>query len=117
VTSKKLWVAAIDLGAEPGSDPSHPPFYLPAQELYAGNSRGFWSPEPCREDGQSCATGVQCCGGHCQQDEAGLVCGSQASECSPLFDRCDLDADCCDAPGNASCINSVCTAPQPPMLR
>lgn len=117
VTSKKLWVAAIDLGAEPGSDPSHPPFYLPAQELYAGNSRGFWSPEPCREDGLSCASGVQCCGGHCQQGQAGLVCGSQLPECSPLFDRCDIDADCCDAPGNASCINSVCTAPQPPMLR
>ena len=26
----------------PGTDPSHPAFYLPAQELLAGNSRGFW---------------------------------------------------------------------------
>jgi hypothetical protein len=41
-TPKKLWVAAIDLNAPAGTDPSHPAFYLPAQELLAGNSRGFW---------------------------------------------------------------------------
>jgi hypothetical protein len=117
VTSKKLWVAAIDLGADPGTDPSHPPFYLPAQELHAGNSRGFWSPDPCRQDGQSCETGVQCCGGYCQQGESGLLCGSVTMQCAALFDRCDIDADCCDAPANAACINNVCTAPKPPQIR
>jgi hypothetical protein len=34
-TTKKLWVAAIDLNAMPGTDPSHPAFYLPGQELLA----------------------------------------------------------------------------------
>ncbi|MFI5302988.1 MAG: hypothetical protein ACHREM_33270, partial [Polyangiales bacterium] len=48
ITPKKLWVAAIDLGAAPGTDASHPAFYLPAQELLAGNSRGFWVLDPCR---------------------------------------------------------------------
>jgi len=63
ITTKKLWVAAIDLGASPGTDASHPAFYLPAQELLAGNSRGFWVLDPCRPDGQSCMTGDQCCNG------------------------------------------------------
>jgi hypothetical protein len=45
-TCKKLWVAAIDLNAPPGTDPSHPAFYLPAQELLAGNARGSWALDP-----------------------------------------------------------------------
>ena len=43
---KKLWVAAIDLNAPAGTDPRHPAFYLPAQELLAGNARGFWVVDP-----------------------------------------------------------------------
>ena len=34
--------------------PSHPAFYLPAQELLAGNARGFWTVDPCHADGTSC---------------------------------------------------------------
>ena len=49
-TVKKLWVAAIDLNAPAGTDPSHPAFYLPAQELLAGNSRGFWVLDPCKHE-------------------------------------------------------------------
>ena len=56
VTDKKLWVAAVDLNAAPGTDASHPAFYLPGQELHAGNSRGYWTVAPCRPDGQSCMT-------------------------------------------------------------
>jgi hypothetical protein len=43
VTPKKLWIAAIDLNPTPGTDPSHPAFYLPGQELFACNSHGYWS--------------------------------------------------------------------------
>ena len=56
ITTKKLWVAAVDLTQAPGTDASHPAFYLPAQELLAGNSRGFWVLDPCRADGASCTT-------------------------------------------------------------
>ena len=45
-TTKKLWVAAIDLNAPAGSDPSHPAFYLPAQELLAGNASRIADGEP-----------------------------------------------------------------------
>ncbi len=114
VTDKKLWVAAVDLNAKPGTDPSHPAFYLPAQELYAGNSRGFWSLDVCHADGQSCETGDQCCGGYCQQSSAGLACQSQTVSCSALYDKCQNDSDCCDVTQGAGCINQTCTASAPP---
>jgi hypothetical protein len=115
VSPKKLWIAAIDLDAPAGTDPSHPAFYLPAQELYAGNSRGFWSFEPCRQDGSSCESGDQCCGGFCQRTQDGaLACGSDTPTCSALNDRCETIADCCDASDRVACINQLCTAPRPP---
>jgi hypothetical protein len=43
---KKLWIAAIDLNAPAGSDPSHPAFYLPGQELLGANSRARPAPAP-----------------------------------------------------------------------
>jgi hypothetical protein len=113
ITDKKLWVAAVDLNAAPGTDPSHPAFYLPAQELHAGNSRGYWSVEACRNDGTTCQTGDQCCGGYCQASDAGLVCSSQMPACSAMYDKCKTDSDCCGAGQGVTCINSVCTISQP----
>lgn len=112
VTPKKLWVAAIDLDAKPGTDPSHPAFYLPAQELHAGNSRGYWSFDPCRADGATCETGDQCCGGFCRRTDSGaLTCGSDGPACSGVYDRCKESADCCDVGRGVRCVNAVCTAP------
>jgi hypothetical protein len=116
VTDKKLWVAAIDLNAAPGTDPSHPAFYLPAQELHAGNSRGYWSVEACRANGQSCMTGTQCCGGYCQPGEAGLVCSSQVPACAAQYEKCTQTSDCCGAGMGIGCINAVCTLAQPPVI-
>ncbi|HSZ81962.1 MAG TPA: hypothetical protein VLA14_06760 [Polyangia bacterium] len=112
VTPKKLWVAAVDLNAAPGSDSSHPAFYLPAQELYAGNARGYWSFDPCRGDGASCETGDQCCGGFCRSGADGaLTCDSNVPTCAGVYERCSQNGDCCDAGDGVRCINSVCTAP------
>lgn len=107
-TTKKLWVAAIDLNAQPGTDPSHPAFYLPAQELLAGNSRGYWSLEPCQADGEGCESGDQCCGGFCRGLEAGAPpqCRSTGGGCSQEFERCTTSADCCDA----VCVNQRCVS-------
>ena len=113
VTDKKLWVAAIDLNAKPGTDPSHPAFYLPGQELHAGNARGYWSVEPCHADGQSCQTGDQCCGGYCQPSDGGLVCTSQAPSCSGEYEKCTMTSDCCGAAQGIQCINGICTLSQP----
>src|SRR4029079_13556399 len=44
----KLWVAAFDINATAGKDPSHPAFFLDGQELPADNLRGFWVLDPCK---------------------------------------------------------------------
>ncbi len=109
-TTKKLWVAAIDLNATPGTDPSHPAFYLPAQELLAGNARGFWVLNPCKVDGTSCMSGDECCNGYCEPSGNGgaLVCANASPDnsCSTVQEKCAAAADCCN-PANV-CINGFC---------
>lgn len=113
-TTKKLWVAAIDLNAPAGTDPSHPAFYLPAQELLAGNSRGYWVVDPCKSDGNSCETGDECCGGFCRpgSDGGALVCTATVPTCAQEFEKCTTNADCCNSPA-IQCINGRCAAPGP----
>jgi hypothetical protein len=109
-TCKKLWVAAIDLNPQAGTDPSHPAFYLPAQELLAGNSRGFWVLEPCRPDGQACMSGDQCCNGYCEPGaDGGLVCTNTppSTNCSQPQEKCTTSADCCDKTN--LCVNGFCS--------
>jgi len=110
ITPKKLWVAAIDLNAAPSTDASHPAFYLPAQELLAGNSRGFWVLDPCRSDGSACQSGDQCCNGYCEAEGDGgaLICANTPpnNACAGLNDRCVTTGDCC-APNH--CIGGFCT--------
>lgn len=114
-TPKKLWVAAIDLNAPPGTDPSHPAFYLPAQELFAGNSRGYWVVDPCRSDGTSCATGDECCGGYCRPggDAGGLVCTNAKPTCAQVSEKCATTADCCGKDTGIQCIDDRCATPTP----
>jgi hypothetical protein len=114
ITDKKLWVAAFDLNGQPGTDPSHPAFYLPAQELHAGNARGYWTTGPCQGDGTSCSSGDQCCGGYCPV-EGGNTCSSTPPACSALYDKCNVDSDCCHAASGVSCINHLCTLSTPPI--
>jgi len=115
ITPKKLWVAAIDLNAGAAADASHPAFYLPAQELLAGNSRAFWVLDPCRPDGTSCQTGDQCCNGYCEAngDGGALVCSNTLpnASCAKLGDKCTTGADCCDPA--AACIGGFCTQSVP----
>ena len=66
----------VNLTQAPGADASHPAFYLPAQELLAGNPRGFWVLDPCEPDGSSCMTGDQCCNGYCEAEDGALVCSN-----------------------------------------
>lgn len=112
-TTKKLWVAAIDLNAPPGTDPSHPAFYLPAQELLAGNARGYWVVDPCKSDDSSCESGDECCGGFCRPNQGGqLVCSNVVPACAQEFETCKTAADCCNSTG-FQCLNNRCAAPTP----
>jgi len=112
--TKKLWIAAFDANPTPGKDPSHPAFYLPGQELLAGNMRGYWAVSPCKPDGSSCSTGADCCGGYCEQATSGtLVCGhSTPMGCSQEYEACTTGADCCTT--SDQCVNGRCSLPAPP---
>jgi hypothetical protein len=111
-TTKKLWVAALDIPAKAGADPSHPAFYLPAQELFAGNSRGYWVLDACRENASACTGGDECCGGYCRVDpESGMGTCMDIPEdaCAKEYDKCNVDADCCqDGAQRLYCIAGRC---------
>jgi hypothetical protein len=111
----KLWVSAIDIGAAPGADASHPAFYLDGQELTADNLRGFWVLPPCQQNGGTCASGDQCCSGFCRGAGTGtaLTCVGKPQGCSNEYESCTTSANCC-TPGD-QCINGRCAmaaAPQ-----
>jgi hypothetical protein len=111
---KKLWVAAVNIGGTPGQDISHPAFYLPGQELNAGNLRGYWVVNPCKQNGNSCLTGDECCNGFCRDGDAGqLECTSQPPGCSNEYEKCASTADCCGAPQGFQCLNGLCASPGP----
>ena len=121
--TKKIWVSAVNIragDAAPIADPSHPPFYLPGQEEAAGNIRAFAALEPCRQDGNACDTGIDCCGGHCYNGTCGLppppppMCNAPPPpECYQIDERCNTASDCCDT--EAFCIGGYCTLIEPPM--
>ena len=112
---KKLWVVAIDMNPTPGKDPSHAPFYLEGQELAAGNMRGFWALDPCKQNGVSCDSGDECCNGFCRQVNADggtvLQCVPPPTGCANEFEKCNTAADCCDANLGVQCIAGYCAAP------
>jgi len=116
---KKLWVAAIDLDYSGKADPSHPAFYLPGQELMAGNMRAFTALEPCKQEGDSCSSGAECCEGFCRQIDASgefgevqYTCVPPVTGCSYVDETCVSDADCCGYEDNSiTCINNHCAVP------
>ena len=110
---KKLWLAAIDINAKPGVDPSHPPIYLPGQDLPTGNMRGFWSLDPCKANGQNCTSGDECCGGFCRQQGNMKTCVPPPGGCSMEFETCVVDTDCCGNSTGTTCIAGHCANPIP----
>ncbi len=106
---KQLWVTAIDANVQPGVDPSHPAFWLPGQELGNSNMRGEWSLSPCKQIGEGCNAGFDCCDGFCYPPEEGQMptCNDMPDECSGIGDACEVNADCC-AP-NAECLGGFCS--------
>ena len=120
---KKLWIAALDIeGTEnphtAAYDKSHPAFYLSAQELLAGNMRGFWALDPCKQNGNTCETGDECCGGFCRQQAgadggAANVCVLPPSGCANELEKCTTTADCCGAAQGYQCLNGHCAKPTP----
>jgi hypothetical protein len=118
---RQLWGAAIDIHADGTytSDPSHPAFYLPGQEFGAGNHRAFAALDPCKRDGDSCTSGIDCCGGTCSlpatkgefEEAVGTCSPPPMNSCAKRDERCTTHADCCPPePGQPanSCIAGFC---------
>jgi hypothetical protein len=120
---RQLWGTAIEISpnGDYSVDRSHPAFYLPGQELGTGNHRAFTALDPCKMDGDTCTSGVDCCGGFCSVPaETELVeavgkCGSSAM-CAKTDERCGKSSDCCVIPGQVpnECIGGFCA--QVPVL-
>lgn len=115
---KRIWAAAIqprretEEFGEPTGDPSFPGFYLEGQSE-SGNVRAFAALNPCKENGNDCTSGLDCCGGFCKFEEGETVgvCNDEA-ECAMTNERCDTDDDCCpptapDEPQNV-CLGGYC---------
>jgi hypothetical protein len=110
--AKKLWIAAIDKTWTSPTDPSHPAFYLPGQELKAGNSDGFWVNAACGAVGTACSTSDDCCGGTgatptARCDALTSMCQTIVA-CKPVNQACVSNGDCCNGlvcGGASKCIN------------
>lgn len=129
-TPKKLWVAAVSASPGAGTDPSFPAFYLPGQELIAGNSRAVFSLDACQAPSNTlsaanlCDSDLDCCGApttaacvldpppfasaptkHCLPVSAGV--------CRTVGQTCLLTSNCCNAVAGGVCSNGVCKDPPP----
>jgi hypothetical protein len=101
VGSKSIWVSAIDINATAGQDSSHPAFYLPGQELGTGNIRAFAVLAPCKGNGASCESGLDCCGGGCSSGK----CAPPAT-CAGENDKCTDTTPCCEP--QDQCLGGYC---------
>jgi hypothetical protein len=104
--TKQLWVTAINPFPQPGQDPSHPAFWLPGQELNNNNMRGYAALNECKEIGETCEAGYDCCSGFCVEIDGVFVCDDEVPMCSPNESACEVDEDCCDP--EAECIAGFC---------
>ena len=112
----KLWVAAIDQKLTQGQDSSHPAFYLDGQESVADNLRGFWVLPPCKQNGNSCGSGDECCTGFCRDDGEGGAWScvpAPTGGCANEYEKCTKTSDCCQANEGYDCIGGYCAAPPP----
>jgi hypothetical protein len=133
-TTKKIWIAAIAPSPAAGSDPSFPAFYLPGQELLAGNARAYFSLAACEAAGAPtaanlCSSNLDCCGATavpptaaCQLDPPPLA-NPPTSHCIALGSAtcaadgatCTADGQCCNFASGSRCASGQC-APTPPIL-
>lgn len=106
---RQLWLMAIDPAlAEAGTDPSHPPYWLPGQDPSAEDIAALWAPTACRGRGESCAASSECCSGECAAADPSrpdaLTCQPPRA-CRTAGQSCETEDDCCSGLG---CNLNVC---------
>ena len=73
----------------------------------ADNLRGFWVLDPCKQDGKTCTSGDQCCGGFCRSDRRRPAHVRSTPAAARTSSRSAHDrADCCNS--TDQCINGKC---------
>lgn len=109
---RQLWLMAIDPAiASHGLDPSHPPYWIPGQDVAADDIAAHWAPTACLPQGEECNASSECCSGHC-----GPVGELEELRCLPpqgcrqAGESCETADDCC---GTSVCNLNVCGY-QPP---
>ncbi len=109
--SKQIWVAAIRNRPDGTMDPSEVPYYLDGQEAVT-NLSPYWAPPPCRDNGNACSTGSQCCSGTCDPDSTGSsTCHPPSGACRARGASCGGGTDCC--PGYVCTEAHICDLPLP----
>ncbi len=114
---QQLWITAID-DPPSAADPSHPPFYIRGQETCAKSENAYYALDPCKELGEGCLSGMDCCNGQCVKDQSTgqYVCGEPPppGQCSENGNSCLTDSDCCHhIDQGVNCIDGFCQAPVP----
>ncbi|MBL9022636.1 MAG: hypothetical protein JNL21_10580 [Myxococcales bacterium] len=109
---QQLWVGAIT-DPPTDADPSQKAFYLRGQEDCGKSENAYFALEPCKQIGDSCTSGVDCCEGTCVKDPNTMeyVCGVPG-DCAADGNACTTDGDCCDAP-LSTCVDGFCQKPPP----
>jgi hypothetical protein len=105
----QIWVTAID-DPPNAADPSHPAFLLRGQDETKFNMRAELAPPPCKNVGDDCSSGFDCCGGQCNKVNGKYTCGMPPG-CSSSGNACTTAADCCDK--TAQCTDGYCQVPPP----
>jgi hypothetical protein len=117
---RQLWGTAIEIRSDGdySVDRSAPAFYLPGQEFGTGNHRAFAALDPCKKDGDTCTSAVDCCGGTCNFpppmeniEPVGSCSPPMMNMCAKQDEKCTTDRDCClPLPGEPplSCIAGRC---------
>jgi hypothetical protein len=113
----QLWITAIDDPPTPGTDPSHPAFYMRGQETCGDSENAYYALDPCAAVGASCVSGIDCCNGTCVVDPTTMmdVCGTPPppGQCAQNGNACKVASDCCNAPSGVLCTNGFCQPPIP----
>ena len=108
-TTPQVWVTAIDGKFGDSDDPSHPAFWLPAQDVAGQSIMPQWAPTACNGRSASCTDTSQCCGGlSCAGTSGSKTC--QANACALLSEPCVTAQDCC-AGANLTCSPDLAGQP------
>jgi hypothetical protein len=131
-TTKKIWISAVSSTPTSGTDPSFPAFYLPGQELLAGNARAYFTLAACEAPGPIsaatlCTSNLDCCGASaspptavCQLDPPPLgnpptshCVATTSSTCVADGAMCTSDAQCCNFASGSRCGSGTCNLAPP----